>query len=105
MPRSGSSAMAMLSSIRLSNGPRSGSPNARYWALKLLKDTFAPGDSLVRTSVDSGSVHARGFVTKGGARKVLLVNKRDRDVGGAVSDLGRGSLAFVDGSTPDGIGP
>jgi hypothetical protein len=81
-----------------------GRPNARYWTLKLLKDSFAPGDSLVRTSVDSGSVHARGFVTKGGARKVLLVNKRDRDVGVAVSDLARASLAFVDGSTPDGIG-
>ncbi len=41
-----------------------GRPNARYWTLKLLKDSFAPGDSLVRTSVDSGSVHARGFVTR-----------------------------------------
>lgn len=81
-----------------------GRPNARYWTLKLLKDGFGPGDSLVRTSVDSASVHARGFVTKGGARKLLLVSKRDRDVGVAVSDLARASLAVVDGSTPDGIG-
>jgi hypothetical protein len=81
-----------------------GRPNARYWTLKLVKDSFVPGDSLVRTAVDSASVHARGFVTKGGARKLLLVNKRDRDVAVAVAGLARASLAFVDGSTPDGIG-
>ena len=81
-----------------------GRPNARYWTLKLLMDGFAPGDSLVRTSVDSGSVHARGFVTKGGGRKVLLVNKRDRDVTVAVPGLARASVAYVDGTTLDGIG-
>jgi hypothetical protein len=81
-----------------------GRPNARYWTLKLLRDTFAPGDSLVRTTVDAGSVHARGFVAKGGGRKLLLVNKRDRDVTVTAPGLARASLAFVDGSTPDGIG-
>jgi hypothetical protein len=81
-----------------------GRPNARYWTLKLLKDSFAPGDSLVRTAVDSGSLHARGFVTKSGSRKLLLVNKRDRDVTVSVPPSARASLAFVDGSTPDGIG-
>jgi hypothetical protein len=81
-----------------------GRPNARYWTLKLLKDGFGPGDSLVRTSVDSASVHARGFVTKSGARRLLLVNKRDRDVVVSVADLPRAALAFVDGSTPGGIG-
>ena len=81
-----------------------GRPNARYWTLKLLKDSFAPGDSLVRTTVDSGSLHARGFVTRSGSRKLLLVNKRDRDLTVAVPGLARASVAFVDGSTPDGIG-
>jgi hypothetical protein len=81
-----------------------GRPNARYWTLKLLMGAFAPGDTLVRTSVDSGSVHARGFVTKGGGRKVLLVNKRDRDVTVAVPGLARASVAYVDGTTLDGIG-
>jgi hypothetical protein len=57
-----------------------GRPNARYWTLKLLMGAFAPGDALVRTSVDSGSV------------TVL------------VPQSARASLAFVDGSTPDGIG-
>lgn len=81
-----------------------GRPNARYWTLKLLTDAFAPGDSLVRTAVDSASLHARGFVTQGGSRKLLLVNKRDRDVAVSVAGLARASLAFVDGSTPDGVG-
>jgi hypothetical protein len=81
-----------------------GRPNARYWTLKLLKDHFAPGDSLVRTGVDSGSVHARGFVTKSGGRRLLLVNKRDRDATVSVPPSARASLAFVDGSTRDGIG-
>ena len=82
---------------------KTGRPNARYWTLKLLMNAFAPGDTLVRTSVDSGSVHARGFVTKSG-RKLLLVNKRDRDVTVAVPGLARATFSFVDGSTPDGIG-
>jgi hypothetical protein len=81
-----------------------GRPNARYWTLKLLMDSFAPGDSLVRTAVEPGSLHARGFVTKGGTRKLLLVNRRDRDVSVSVPGLARASLAFVDGSTPDGVG-
>lgn len=81
-----------------------GRPNARYWTLKLLKDALASGDSLVRTAVDSGAVHARGFLTKGGGRKLLLVNKRDRDVTVVVPGLSRASLAYVDGSTVDRIG-
>lgn len=81
-----------------------GRPNARYWTLKLVKDGFAPGDALVPTTVDSPSVHARGFVTKGGARRLLLVNKRDRYVTVSVPERARASLALVDGFTPDGIG-
>ena len=81
-----------------------GRPNARYWTLKLLRDRFAPGDVLVRTAVEDGSVHARGFVTKSGSRRLLLVNKRDRAVTVAVEGLARASLACVDGSTLDGLG-
>jgi hypothetical protein len=79
-----------------------GRPNARYWTLKLLKDSVAPGDALVATTVDSGSVHARGFVTKAGRRMLLLVNKRDRPQTVALAGLGRATVASVDG--PDGIG-
>jgi hypothetical protein len=59
-----------------------GRPNARYWVLKLLHDNFGPGDKLVETQVTLAGaqsyVHARGFVTRDGRRKILLVNKRDR---------------------------
>jgi hypothetical protein len=55
-----------------------GQPNARYWVLKLLKDNFGPGDKLVGTSISSPYVFAQGFVTRGGGRKILLVNKRNR---------------------------
>jgi hypothetical protein len=59
-----------------------GAPNARYQVLRLLKDNFAPGDTLI----DSGSgpfggspyVHSQAFVTRSGERKLLLINKRDR---------------------------
>jgi len=61
---------------------RDGRPNARYWVLKLLHDNFGPGDKLVETKVtlpeNQSYVHARGYVARDGARKILLVNKRDR---------------------------
>ncbi|MDP9225662.1 MAG: glycosyl hydrolase family 39, partial [Actinomycetota bacterium] len=59
-----------------------GRPNARYWVLKLLHDHFGPGDKLVATQIalpgNQAYVHAQGFVTRDGKRKLLLVNKRDR---------------------------
>lgn len=59
-----------------------GRPNARYWVLKLLHDHFGPGDKLVATQTAlPGSqtyVHAQGFATRDGKRKLLLINKRNR---------------------------
>lgn len=51
-------------------------PNPRFWVLKLLKDSFGPGDSLAETSVSGSDLAAQGFATKRGKR-LLLVNKRD----------------------------
>jgi len=56
-----------------------GQPNARYWVLKLLHDNFGPGDRLVETHLDVPYIYAQAFVTRAGQRKLLLVNKRDRD--------------------------
>ena len=56
-----------------------GSPNARFRILELLKNNFGPGDTLVKTSSGSPYVYALGVTTAKGGRKVLLVNKRDRD--------------------------
>jgi hypothetical protein len=55
-----------------------GQPNARYWALKLLRDNFSAGDKLVETKLALPYVYAQGFITHDGKRKLLLVNKRDR---------------------------
>jgi hypothetical protein len=59
-----------------------GKPNARYWALKLIKDNFAPGDIMVQTNVGSIWVAeedytAQGYITKRG-KKILLLNKKDK---------------------------
>jgi len=54
-------------------------PNARYWVLKLLKDNFGPGDTLVNTDVNSSQVVAQAFITTKG-KKLLLINKRNKDI-------------------------
>lgn len=57
-----------------------GAPNARYRVLQLLKDNFAPGDKLVKTSSGSPYVYGLAMITPAGEHKLLLVNKRDRDI-------------------------
>jgi hypothetical protein len=57
-----------------------GKPNARFWTLKLIKDNFSPGDTLVEsyvTGAEGGDCTAQAFITKQG-KKILLCNKRDR---------------------------
>jgi len=76
-------------------------PNARFWVLKLLKDTFHPGDKLVESSINSGDLAAQGFVTPGG-RKLLLVNKRNRAMDVALADAEKASALAVDEKTGDG---
>lgn len=59
---------------------KTGEPNARFRALQLLKDNIGPGDKIVGTKVNTPEVYALAFVAKSGAHKVLLINKRDREV-------------------------
>ncbi|MFD0558530.1 hypothetical protein FB566_4478 [Stackebrandtia endophytica] len=59
-----------------------GEPNARYHCAKLLIDNFGVGDRFFDATVGDGmapdqAVHARGFITADGRRKLLLVNKFD----------------------------
>jgi hypothetical protein len=73
-------------------------PNARFWALKLLNDSFHRGDRLVETGTrDSiaADVEAQAFVTPAG-RKLLLINKRDRAIDIAIPDAGDTSILTVD---------
>jgi hypothetical protein len=79
-------------------------PNARFWALKLIKDNFHPGDKLVDTKVKgegSGNVAAQAYVTPAG-RKVLLANKRNRAVEVSVADADKATAMAVDEQTGDG---
>ena len=80
-------------------------PNARFWVLKLIKDSFHPGDQLVETHIDrqdSGEVAAQAFITPQG-RKLLLANKRNRPVDILLPDAAHVTALTVDqqsGDTP-----
>jgi hypothetical protein len=76
-------------------------PNARFWALKLLKDSFHPGDEMVETSVGSKDLAAQAYITSTG-RKMLIVNKRNRALEISLPDAGKASALTVDPSTGDG---
>lgn len=76
-------------------------PNARFWALKLIKDSFHPGDKLVETKIDSHDVAAQAFATSHG-HMLLLANKRDRSVELSVPDANQATVRVVDESTGDG---
>jgi len=79
----------------------SGAPNARLRVLELLKDNFHPGDRIVKTSSGTSAVYALGMISPKGERKLLLVNKRDRDV--ELTLAGRATeVQFVDQTTKDG---
>jgi hypothetical protein len=80
-----------------------GAPNARLRVLELLKNNFSPGDRIVKTSPSSGSsaVYALGMMSPKGERKLLLVNKRDRDI--ELTLNGRaGEVQYVDQTTKGG---
>lgn len=76
-------------------------PNARFWVLKLIKDSFHPGDQLVETNVDTHDVAAQAFVTPAG-RRLLLANKRNRTIEISVPDAAQTSALVVDETTDDG---
>jgi hypothetical protein len=84
-----------------------GQPNARYRVLKLLRDNFGPGDTLVQTGLPSPFVAAQAFVTPKGERKLLIVNKRDHEVTLTlpVATSAQSQMDYVDpttGSQPPG---
>jgi len=56
-----------------------GAPNARFRVLELLKDNFGPGDKVVKVAAAGPYVYAMAVVKASGERKLLLVNKRNRD--------------------------
>ena len=86
-----------------------GQPNARYQVLKLLRDTFAPGDKLVANAQPgpfppplANYVYYQGFLTRDGKRRLLLVNKRDRTIDVSVPGAAGGRQDVVDQTTGSG---
>jgi hypothetical protein len=76
-------------------------PNARFWVLKLIKESFHPGDQLVETKLESSDAAAQAFITPAG-RKLLLVNKRNRRVEISLPDADKASALTVDAQSGDG---
>ncbi|MGA7410713.1 MAG: glycosyl hydrolase family 39 [Bryobacteraceae bacterium] len=56
-----------------------GAPNARFRVLELLKNNFGPGDKVVKAANAGPYVYALAVVKPSGERRLLLVNKRNRD--------------------------
>jgi hypothetical protein len=76
-----------------------GQPNARFWVLKLLKDHFGPGDKLVRTPQPGPFVYAQAFLTGGNHRRLLLINRRNRDVEITLPGAVGATMRLVDQTT------
>lgn len=76
-----------------------GNPNARFWVLKLLHDNCGPGDKIVEIEDDNPYVDALAFMTREGRRRVLLINKRDREFDVAIPGSAGGQVSFVDQTT------
>ncbi len=79
-------------------------PNARYWVLKLIKDNIKQGSTLVQTNVDAnsgGDIVAQGF-TDAGVKKVLLLNKRNKNTSIKLPAEFKGAKIYtIDGASGD----
>jgi len=81
---------------------KDGTPNARYWVLKLLHDDCGPGDKLVENDTAgpmAPHVYTLAFITPNGKRRLLLVNKRDRTFEIALMGAAGGQVDVVDQTT------
>jgi len=91
-------APGMFASIALTDW-NTGQPNARFWVLKLLHDNFRPGDIIVNADSGSASVITQGYITRSGERKLLFINKRDREFLLNLPEARGGKLEVVDQTT------
>jgi hypothetical protein len=79
-------------------------PNARFWTLKLIKDSFHPGDRLVETRLsgpEADNLVAQAFITASG-RKLLLANERNHAIEIPLAEADRTSALAVDVESADG---
>ena len=73
---------------------RTGNGTAKYWVTRLLIESVSLGDVFRPTFSSSSVVHAQGFTTADGARRVLLINKQNAPT--AVTINGGVSARVVD---------
>jgi hypothetical protein len=84
-----------------------GEPNARYWVVRLLRESFGPGDKLVSRPMANPAfeidpayqLYYQGFITPQSQRRILLVNKRDHAVVVKIAGAAGASVRVVDDST------
>jgi hypothetical protein len=82
-------------------------PDARYWILKLIKDNFHPGDTMVETALSDTSggspddMEAQAFITPTG-NKLLLVNKRNAVIGVLLPNANSATALTVDLQSGEG---
>lgn len=79
-------------------------PDARFWVLKLLRDSFHPGDRMVATTVAAPfafDMEAQAFTTPAG-HKLLLINKHNRVIDIALPSAGNASALTVDAQSGEG---
>jgi hypothetical protein len=85
-----------------------GLPNARYQAMKLLRDEITPGDRLVENPPREKTVTlpqdfaAQGFLATNGERKVLVINKRERPLHIHLPGAAGARVDYVDVKTGSG---
>ena len=85
-----------------------GKPNARLTILELLKNNLGPGDDFAETDIkpngvpaDADAIAAQGY-TRGGQRKLLLINPRYREIAVELpKEFAGGKVQTIAGASPD----
>ena len=76
-----------------------GTPNARFWVLKLLHDNIKPGDKIAEVKPDNPHIYPLAFLTQDGRKHLLLINKRNRPFTVSLPGATGGQIDFVDQTT------
>jgi hypothetical protein len=76
-----------------------GKPNARFWVLKLLRDSFVADSKLVDIESNQPYIYSLAFATQDGKKRVLLVNKRNRTFDVTITGATGARLDYVDQTT------
>jgi hypothetical protein len=74
-----------------------GKPNARFEVLRLLHDNFAVGDKMLHMNSFGRDIDAAAFESGSGEKKLLVVNKRNRNITLQLPlEFAHGSVTTVD---------